>query len=249
MSTKIFAHRGASHFAPENTMPAFELAYETGAEGIETDVHLTKDLVPVLIHDEHLKRTTNGIGYIKDYTFNELVKLDAGSWFSDEFSSARIISLDEFLQWSKSKRLSLNIELKNNKIKYQHIEKIVYEMIDYYKLQDRTILSTFNINSVKRMKKFTDIEVALLTSKRKKNLVPYVLDLGANALHIKYSLLHSRLIKQAKQENIAVRVYTINKRRHMMKCFLHQCDGIFTDIPNLGLKYRKLMISNRHDRN
>src|SRR5690625_7696118 len=79
LPTKIFAHRGASQFAPENTMPAFQLAYELGAEGIETDVHLTKDLVPVLIHDEQLKRTTNGYGYVKDYTFNELQNFDAGS--------------------------------------------------------------------------------------------------------------------------------------------------------------------------
>lgn len=238
MSTRIFAHRGASQFAPENTMAAFELAYELDAEGIETDVHLTKDLVPVLIHDEHLKRTTNGIGYIKDYTFDELTQFDAGSWFSNEFSGETIISLDAFLQWSKNKSFSLNIELKNNKINYQHIEAIVYEMIDHYQLQDRTILSTFNLNSVKRMKNFTDIEIALLTSKRNKNLVTLAKDLGANALHIKYRLLKSKLMKQARQENIAVRVYTINRRTHMMRCFAHQCDGIFTDIPNLGLKYR-----------
>lgn len=247
--TKIFAHRGASKSAPENTMPAFELAYELGADGIETDVHLTKDLVPVLIHDEHLKRTTNGIGYVKDYTFRELVEFDAGSWFSDKFSSARIISLESFLQWSYSKPLNINIELKNNKINYPNIETIVYEMIDYYQLQDRTTLSTFNKNSIKRMKQFTDIEVALLTSKGKKNLVTLAKEIGANALHIKYRLLKSKLMNQAKQENIPVRVYTVNKRTHMMKCFLYQCDTIFTDIPDLGLKYRKLMLPNKRNSN
>jgi glycerophosphoryl diester phosphodiesterase len=240
--TKIFAHRGASQFAPENTMAAFELASELGAEGIETDVHLTKDLVPVLIHDEHLKRTTNGSGYVKDYTFNELKQFDAGSWFSEQFSGTRIISLEDFLQWSKPKPLSLNIELKNNKITYQYLETIVYEMIDHYELRDRTILSTFNVNSVKRMKTFADIEVALLTSKNSKNLVPLAKEIGANALHIKYRLLKAKLMKQAKQENIAVRVYTVNKRIQMMRCFAHHCDGIFTDVPNLGLKYRKFFL-------
>src|SRR5690625_5400798 len=165
LPTKIFAHRGASQFAPENTMPAFQLAYELGAEGIETDVHLTKDLVPVLIHDEKLKRTTNGYGYVKDYTFNELKNFDAGSWFSDKFAGTSIISLDQFLKWIKSKSLFLNIELKNSKINDPRIEKIVYELIVYYHLQDRTILSTFNKNSVKRMKQFSDIEIALLTSR------------------------------------------------------------------------------------
>lgn len=239
LPTKIFAHRGASQLAPENTMPAFELAYESGAEGIETDIHLTKDLVPVLIHDEHLKRTTNGIGYIKDYTFNELAQFDAGSWFSNEFSGTKIISLDDFLQWSKPKSFHLNIELKNNKIDYQHMEAIVYEMIDHYQLQGRTILSTFNKNSVRRMEKLMDIEVALLVSKRNKNLLSLVKELGANSLHVKYRLLTSKFMELAKQDNIPVRVYTINKRTQMMKCFLHQCDGIFTDIPDQALKYRK----------
>lgn len=247
--TKIFAHRGASQLAPENTMPAFELAYESGAEGIETDVHLTKDFVPVLIHDEHLKRTTNGIGYIKDYTFNQLAQLDAGSWFSNEFAGTRIISLDSFLQWSKPKGFSLNIELKNNKINYQHLEKIVYELIDYYQLQDRTILSTFNKNSIKRMKQFTDIEIALLTSRGNKNLVSLAKEIGANSLHIKYRLLKSKLVNQARQENIPVRVYTVNKRTHMMKCFSYQCDAIFTDIPDLGLKHRKLILPNKRELN
>lgn len=242
--TQIFAHRGASKLAPENTMPAFQLAYESGADGIETDVQLTKDLVPVLIHDEHLKRTTNGSGYIKDYTFSELTQLDAGSWFSDEFAGVSIISLEKFLRWSKSKSFRLNIELKNNKINYQHLEKIVYEMITDYKLQDRTILSTFNMNSVKRMKRFTDIEVALLTSRRNNNLVSLAKDLGANALHIKYRLLKSKLVKQAKQENLAVRVYTVNKQSKIRKCFFHQCDGAITDIPDQALEYRKLFYQN-----
>ena len=247
MQTKIFAHRGASKLAPENTMPAFQLAYESGADGIETDVQLTKDLVPVLIHDEHLKRTTNGSGYIKDYTFSELTQLDAGSWFSDEFAGVSIISLDHFLRWIKSTSLCINIELKNNKINYLHLEKAVYEMVDYYRLQDRTILSTFNQHSVKRMEHFTDIEIALLTSKGNKNLVSLAKTLGANALHIKYRLLKSKLIKQAKQENMAVRVYTVNKRTKMMKCFLHHCDGVFTDMPDRGLKYRKVFSFNKND--
>lgn len=244
LSTKIFAHRGASKIAPENTMAAFEMAYEQGAEGIETDVHLTKDHIPVLIHDEHLKRTTNGRGYIKDYTFSELATVDAGSWFSSKFSKEKIISLDEFLNWSKDKSLHLNIELKNNKIDYEHLEAIVYEMISDYQLQDRTILSTFNTKSVQRMKDFKDIEVALLTSKGQKDMTRYAKDLGANALHIKYRLLKSTLMKQAKRENMPVRMYTINKEAHMLRCFSYGCDGIFTDVPDLALKQRRMYEAN-----
>ena len=240
LPAKIFAHRGASKLAPENTMAAFELAYELGAEGIETDVHLTKDHVPVLIHDEHIKRTTNGVGYIKDYTFEQLKQFDAGSWFSNEFAGEKIIALEDFLKWSKSKPLQLNIELKNNKIDYKNLESIVYEMMEHYQLLDRTILSTFNASSIKRLKKFNNqIEVAYLTSKRNRNLVRHATELGANTLHIKYRLLKSLLIEQARQEDMTVRVYTINKLAHMSHCFTQGCDGIITDLPDQALELRK----------
>ena len=240
MSTTIFAHRGASKYAPENTIAAFQLAYDLGAEGIETDVHLTKDHIPVLIHDEHVLRTTDSVGYIKDFTYAELERLDAGSWFSNSFAGERILSLEQFLQWIKPKQLKLNIELKNNKINYQNLESIVYELIEHYKLQERTIISTFNKKSVQRLKRMNKaIEIALLTSKRNKNLIQHTKELGANALHIKYRLLSKKLINQAHHENISVRVYTINKVTHMLNCFSKECDGIFTDIPDLGIKTRK----------
>ncbi|WP_164668696.1 glycerophosphodiester phosphodiesterase [Virgibacillus doumboii] len=243
MSTEIIAHRGASKLAPENTIPAFQLAYEAGADGIETDVHLTKDNIPILIHDERLKRTTDGSGYIKDYTFEQLKQLDAGSWFSPEYTGSKLISLEEFLQWIQDKPLCLNIELKNNKIDYKNLENIVYEVIYHYQIVKRATLSTFNPKSVERLKQYNqDIEVALLTSRRSKNLVLRAKDLGANALHIKYRLLNQLLVDKAHQENMAVRVYTVNKPAHMQRCFKMGCDSIFTDVPHEALQYRDHLI-------
>ncbi|WP_087971615.1 glycerophosphodiester phosphodiesterase [Oceanobacillus rekensis] len=240
--TQIIAHRGASKYAPENTMPAFELAYRMKAEGIETDVQLTKDNIPVLIHDEHVKRTTGHSGYVKDYTFDELSQLDAGSWFSDEFAGTSIPSLEEFLKWIIDKPLELNIELKNSKIDYSNIEKIVYEMVEHYKLLERTTLSTFNHESVKRLKPINEtIGVALLTSRKRKDLADYAKILGANALHVKYRLINKALVQQCKQGDLALRVYTVNKPSHMMNCFLLGCDGIFTDVPNTALMYRSIL--------
>lgn len=239
MKTQIIAHRGASKQAPENTFPAFNLAYEFGADGIETDVQLTKDDVPVLIHDEQLHRTTNGFGFIKDYTWTQLQDLDAGSWFSYQYSGTKIMSLEELLLWIQHKELFLNIELKNNKINYRHLEEIVYEMVNHFQLQQRTTLSTFNPKSIIRLKKInTNMELALLTSKRKRGLVSYVQSIGASALHIKYRLLTSMLVKQCKDMQLPVRVYTVNKMTHMQKCYLLRCDGIFTDVPRSALLNR-----------
>lgn len=240
--TKIIAHRGASKYAPENTLPAFELAYKMKADGIETDVQLTRDNVPILIHDEQLKRTTNGNGWIKDYTYEEIKEFDAGSWFSKEFNNNPILSLEEFLQWVQFKPISLHIELKNNKIEYKDIENMVFEMIEHYKLLDRTTLSTFNPESVKRLKsKNTKIEVALLTSKKSSNLIFDAKELGANALHVKYRLLNPSLSIESRKQNIPLRIYTVNSFRPIKKCIDLKCDSIFTDVPDKAKLYKSIM--------
>lgn len=232
MSTKIIAHRGASKLAPENTLPAFQLAYDLGADGIETDVQLTKDQVPVLIHDEGLKRTTNGYGYVKDYTYQELKQLDAGSWFSISYSNTRIMSLEEFLHWIKDKPLCLNIELKNNKIDYKRLENIVYTMVKDFQLLDRTILSTFNPKSILRMNRLDpSINSAFLTSRRRKDLVAYAQSLGAHAIHAKYRLLSRKLVDRCHQEKMDLRIYTVNKTIQLKRCFNLNCSGIITDVP------------------
>ncbi|HEX6594382.1 MAG TPA: glycerophosphodiester phosphodiesterase [Bacillota bacterium] len=241
MFTKVFAHRGASGYAPENTLPSFKRAYEMEADGIETDVHLTKDHVPVLIHDEHVRRTTNGKGWIKDLTMNELKTLDAGSWFSPEFAGTTMLTLEEFFTWIQHKPLRINLELKNNKIDYPHLEAKVYEVIEQFQLQDRIILSTFNPHSLQRLQKwFPHVERALLTSKRNKYLIQYAKELNVQALHIKYNLLAPQLVEKSHRENIAVRVFTVNRTNQMLHCLKQKCDGFFTDFPAHAVKVRKI---------
>ncbi len=94
----IFAHRGASISAPENTLSAFELAVKLGARAIELDAMLSSDGIPVVIHDHTLERTTNGRGFVSDFTCAELMKLDAGAWFSEEFTGERIPTLEQVLK-------------------------------------------------------------------------------------------------------------------------------------------------------
>lgn len=235
VQTQIYAHRGASRYAPENTMAAFKLAYKLGAEGIETDVHLTKDSIPVIIHDEKVNRTTNGIGLIKDFTFNQLRQFDSGLWFSNAFVGEQIISLDSFLKWISPTDLKINIELKNNKVTYRHLEAIVYEKIQHYDLVERTIFSTFNHKSIKECRALNPaLEVAWLTSKKNRQLIKRAFELEANAIHIHYRLLSKKLIQQAQLKELPVRVYTPNKSRQMIKCFTLKCDGIFTDLPDIA---------------
>ncbi|MBM7569750.1 glycerophosphodiester phosphodiesterase [Aquibacillus albus] len=235
MKTIVFAHRGASKLAPENTMPAFELALEMGADGIETDVQLTKDQIPVLIHDENVRRTTDGTGFVQDYTFEEIKNLDAGSWFSEKFSGTTIPSLEEFLRWVKGKNLKINLEIKNNIIDYKDIETIIYDHLKTHNLTDRTVISSFNSKSIKHFSHLEEsITTGFLTSQKMKDLIDYAKDQGANGLHIKYRLLSRSLIEHAHNHNLYVAVFTVNRPLQIKRCFHLKCDGIFTDVPNIA---------------
>jgi glycerophosphoryl diester phosphodiesterase len=119
--TKIYAHRGASgwdtKYAPENTMPAFEKAIKMGADGIELDVQLTKDSVIVICHDERIDRTSDGIGWLKDYTLKELREFSF-SKTHPEYGDIKIPTLREFLEFFTLTGKGLNIELKTGLFYY-----------------------------------------------------------------------------------------------------------------------------------
>jgi glycerophosphoryl diester phosphodiesterase len=108
----IWAHRGASRTAPENTLAAFRAAEKAGADGIELDVHLSREGVPVVMHDERVDRTTDGRGEIRRLSLRALRQLDAGSWFSPAFAGEPVPALEEVLRWGGD-RMRLNIEIKS----------------------------------------------------------------------------------------------------------------------------------------
>jgi glycerophosphoryl diester phosphodiesterase len=247
VNTKIYAHRGASKYAPENTMPAFELAYNMKADGIETDIQLTKDGIPVLIHDEKVRRTTGGKGLVMDYTVKEIKKLDAGRWFSDEFKGTPIVTLEEFLQWIKPKPLLLNLELKNNIIDYKQLEQKVYDLVKAYGLLERTVFSSFNPKSMERMHNIDPtVQTAFLTSKRIRRLFHFVQTIGASSIHAKYRILDPHLIGECKKHGIDLRIYTVNRLNQMIKCFALDVTGIFTDVPDIARKQLELMQADKH---
>ncbi|MFD1065311.1 glycerophosphodiester phosphodiesterase [Oceanobacillus locisalsi] len=238
--TSIIAHRGASHYAPENSIPAFELAHEMKADGIETDVQLTKDNIPVLFHDESLKRIFGINGWINQYTLLELKQLDMGKSFHEKFAGTSIVTLEEFLVWVKDKPLTLHLELKNNKMAHKNLEKITYNLIAQHQLLDKTYFSTFSDASVSCLAGFQEIaHIGWLTSRQRRDLLSYALSIGATAIHIKHTLLRQRLVKEAKKNGIPVRVYTVNSSRLLHRCFSYNVDSIFTNVPDQAFVIRK----------
>lgn len=158
--TLNFAHRGFRSKYPENTMLAFSKAAELMVDGIEFDVHLSSDGVPVIIHDESLDRTCNISGLVKNFSFNELKKINAAANFIDDNPlNEPIPSLEEYFDFIKDKDIISNIELKTGVFEYPGIEQAVYSLLEKYKLKEKCIISSFNHESILRMKK---IDEALL---------------------------------------------------------------------------------------
>ncbi|NGP45538.1 glycerophosphodiester phosphodiesterase [Bacillaceae bacterium SIJ1] len=150
-SPLVGAHRGASHYYPENTMLSFQKAVELGADYIELDVHLTKDNIPVIMHDANLERTSDGKGRIKDFTVEELKQLDVGRWFGEEFAGQRIPTLHEVLSWSKG-RTGVSIEIKQIEERYDNLEQRILDVIYDTNTMDQVQAMSFNHNSIKKIK-------------------------------------------------------------------------------------------------
>lgn len=151
---KVFAHRGASHYAPENTLPAFALAAEQGADGIELDVHLTKDGELVVIHDEKLDRTTNGTGWVKDYTLAELKTFCADNHLSG-YPDARIPTLREVLELIRPTGLLVNIELKTSILWYDGIEEKHWTWLSKWEWKTGSSIPPSTITASKRSGSWT----------------------------------------------------------------------------------------------
>ena len=152
--TKIFAHRGASAYAPENTMEAFELAAKQGADGIELDVHVTKDGEVVVTHDEKIDRVSNGSGFIKDMTLRELKRLSFHNHM-ESYVGVGIPTLREVLEYVSTTNMDVNIELKTGIYWYPQIEEKTAFIVQETGMHDRVIYSSFNHHSIARLRKLT----------------------------------------------------------------------------------------------
>ncbi len=164
--TKVWAHRGASGYYPENTMTSFEGAIKQNADGIELDVHLSKDGYLIVCHDETLNRTTNGKGFIKQFDLYELKQLDAGSWYDKKYKGEKMPLLEEVIDLIKGTNMDLNIELKAGSIFYPGIEEKVLKMIEKYNIKEQVIISSFDHYALVKIKSLdSEIKTGILLYK------------------------------------------------------------------------------------
>lgn len=226
------AHRGASNYAPENTLAAFLKAQELGADYLECDVHLSKDGELIIIHDDKLDRTTNGTGYVKDYTLAELKEVDAGGKFHESFAGEQLITLNELLEQFYGE-IGLLIELKNPKM-YPGVEEKVAELLSEYRALSGIIIQSFDIESMRKMSDLVpQLEVALLMKRSIKKMPEELIkDFTSFATYINFNVSYAnkRLVNQIHKHGGKVLVWSTKDQRRIDKAYQYQVDGIISDL-------------------
>ncbi|MGE7272993.1 glycerophosphodiester phosphodiesterase [Brevibacillus panacihumi] len=210
------AHRGWSGKAPENTMTAIRLALaEPAIRGIEIDVQLSRDGVPVLIHDFTLERTTTGRGLVMDHTLEELRELDAGSWFNERFAGERIPTLEEVLQAVKG-RCTLNIELKATSDMYPGIAEKVLELLERHEMKQEVCITSFDHDLIRQVRELdATVETGLIVMGRPVLMLEQLEAAGANILSMGYPYLTRELACEALEKGYKVIAWTIDEPSHI----------------------------------
>lgn len=230
------AHRGFSGKYPENTMLAFEKAIESGADGAELDVHLTKDSEIVVIHDERIDRTTDGKGFVADFTYEELSKFDASAGFAGVYGFNKIPTLREYFELVKPVAgFITNIELKTGINEYPGIEKAVLDLIDEFELEDRIIISSFNHYSVMRTKAINPrIKCGFLESSWIYNFGEYTKTRGIECVHPMYLSLNEGSVSEIKANSIQINTWTVNDEESVEKLYDLGIDAVITNYPDMA---------------
>ncbi|MDD2695412.1 MAG: glycerophosphodiester phosphodiesterase family protein [Anaerolineales bacterium] len=233
----IFGHRGASAYAPENTLAAFELAYAHKADAVELDVNLCKDGHVIVFHDDSVDRLTDGHGPVSSFTLAELRLLDAGSHFSAAFRGERIPALAEVLTALRGK-LFINIELKDFHSLTSPLVDKVAELLVAHGMQEQVLLSCFNALTLLRARRLlphTPIALLALSGLGRKLSAAWVNALvGYQAFHPWHQDVDRALVQRVQARGRRVHVYTVNDADEMRRLAALQVNGIITNDPLLA---------------
>ncbi|MGH7858208.1 MAG: glycerophosphodiester phosphodiesterase [Candidatus Binatia bacterium] len=231
------AHRGASGHCPENTRAAFLRAIELGAHMVEVDCQLTRDGVPVILHDETLDRTTSGSGPLCDRTLREVEALDAGSWFSPAFAEERVPTLAATVEILRG-HAALNLELKGDDDPGR-LELECLGLLSSYRFLDQTVFSSFSperMRAVREQSARARIGVLMDAGAPWSEGLRLASELGAEALHPERSLVRRDRVAEAHERGLEVRVWPVNRPSAIAALLAAGVDGIFTDYPERCLR-------------
>ena len=230
----VFAHRGASAFAPENTLPAFKKALEMGSTAIELDVHLSSDGIPVVIHDFYLDKTTDGTGLVRSQRWKDLSRLDAGRKFP-RIPDCRIPSLEEVLSLIPPE-ITLNIELKSISLFKENTAETVLKMLKQEKSPRQVVISSFNHRCLHDARiRDKEIRLGILSATDMINFEEYTESTGLApwSLHPEASYLTNEYVETAHRKGWKVYCWTVNTKEAAALVGSTGADGFFSDDPGL----------------
>ena len=234
----IYGHRGASGYAPENTLEAFRLAMEMGADGFELDVHMSRDGALVVIHDESVDRTTDGTGLVRDLTLAQLKELDA-SCGMEGYRGAKIPTLEEVFDLIRDTRHIVNVEIKTDEWFYPQLEEKCLALAKEKGVEDRIIYSSFNHFTLIKLRHLKpDAKLGMLFGDIMIKPWEYAAQLPVDYLHpMKMNIYVPGFSEGAASAGYGVNMWTINDPETMELC-LDTGAGIITNYPDVALALR-----------
>lgn len=237
MTTRNIAHRGASAVAPENTLAAFEAARQLGADGIEFDVQLSADGIPVVIHDTSVDRTTDGRGLVRRLPLARLAELDAGAHLGTAFAGQRIPTLEQVLEAYAGTGLLLNIELKSWRLGGDGLADAVLALVAAAGCGGHTLISSFNPLLLRHAGRMAPHVATGLIYNR--SMAPLWRSgvIAAIALpqadHPSHSLVNDSFLAKARRQGRRVNPWTVDEPQEMRRLVTLDVDGIITNRPGL----------------
>lgn len=237
----MIAHRGASGYAPENTLAAFRRAVALGATFIETDLQLSRDARFVAIHDDTVDRTTNAKGKVHDLTLAELRRLDAGSWLGSEFADERIPMLEELLDFSKKQDVVFYLELKPG-ASWGAEHALIGALRESGEIP-RTVVISFDPPILQKLREIEPtLMTGLLYDAQVDRPVDRAVEVGARQLCVRGDLVTPALLAEARRRDLQVVCWTINHPAHMRMLMDAGVDGIMSDYPDRVIETAKKAI-------
>lgn len=228
----VWAHRGASGYAPENTLEAFDLAAKMKSDGIELDVQLTRDGEVVVIHDETIDRVSNGSGFVKDYTLKELKKFNYNNG-NLNYKFAEIPTLEDVYTLLKDTDLFINVELKTGIIFYDGIENKVIELAKKMNMQERILYSSFNHYSVMKIKEIdSNAKLGFLYTDGYIDIVNYCKEKCVGAIHPSFNnLKYPNFINLCNKNELEVNVWNV-RDCDLRYCYDSKVNSVITNYPD-----------------
>ena len=244
----IIGHRGASAHAPENTLAAFQLALDAGADGVEFDVQLSRDGQPVVIHDADLKRTGLTPRRVRDLTLSELKKTDVGSWFDRSFAGERIPTLEEVFDLLEPTPALLYLEIKTDPSQRDQMVRTCCDYIRRSSVKDRVIVECFDLEAIRTVKSInTDIKTAALFDSRLplpsplrlgRQLVERALEVEADEIAVHHRLATKTLTKIAKDADMKVVVWTVDNKSWISRAHAYGIAALICNDPGAMVHQR-----------